>query len=582
MSRPRKARSVTFDVADGADLAPTPDVVTGLRFTIRPLVGDLVLVDYTGLRPRPLALAVARALRQLAEPGGPLGVRSTVKAYANTLRQLFAYLAETDPTVSDVRDLRAWHVDGFEGWLEGRGLNRTHLFTVLTKVLSVLRLIGAEAPELLASEVRERLRYTSAKPFERPRPRDAYSPYVARQLRDAARSDVARIIRRLQAGPPKTPDPALAAAHAIIADQGVLPNADRTWQALYRTRRRRGESNERLSDELHEAHHLTALDVAPFLVLLALDTGLEIECCKALTVDCLRNAAGGTVEVGYLKRRAQGAEHKFMRVRDGGSTTPGGLIRQLITLTAAARLHSPSDSLWVYYRQGGLAHGLLHPRETLDAWTARHAIVDDEGRPLHLVLSRLRKTHKALWYLKTEGHMARFAVGHTPQIAAQAYADVPALRPLHEATVAEALDEQVALARGPRLVPEEPPRADSAEPVSGAPAGVDDQDLWLARCGGFYSSPFGTAGEACPRPFWGCLECVNAVITARKLPAILAFQAFAEAQRHGLSASDWAAKFGRVHARIVEQILPAFGEGQIATARLEAAGLSYLPPEVRL
>jgi hypothetical protein len=44
----------------------------------------------------------------------------------------------------------------------------------------------------------------------------------------------------------------------------------------------------------------------------------------------------------------------------------------------------------------------------------------------------------------------------------------------------------------------------------------------LASCIGFYDSPFGTKGKACPVPFWGCLECRNAVITSRKLPALIA------------------------------------------------------------
>ena len=97
-----------------------------------------------------------------------------------------------------------------------------------------------------------------------------------------------------------------------------------------------------------------------------------------------------------------------------------------------------------------------HPQTLVDAWTRRHAIVDDDGRPLRLLLSHLRKTHKALWYIKTEGHMARFAVGHTPEVAARHYADVPALRPLHEATVAEAFEEAVTAALTPIvLTPEQ-------------------------------------------------------------------------------------------------------------------------------
>src|SRR3546814_6979497 len=63
------------------------------------------------------------------------------------------------------------------------------------------------------------------------------------------------------------------------------------------------------------------------------------------------------------------------------------------------------------------------------------------------------------------------------------------------------------------------------------------------------------------------LDCPNAVITARKLPAILAFLAFVEEQRPSLPASDWAAKFGRVHSRITTQVLPVFSDAVIADAR---------------
>ncbi len=109
-----------------------------------------------------------------------------------------------------------------------------------------------------------------------------------------------------------------------------------------------------------------------------------------------------------------------------------------------------------------------------------------------------------------------------------------------------------------------------------------EQDVWLASCAGFYKSPFGLEGEACPSPFWGCLECSNAVITARKLPALLAFLNFIRAQRQALSEGDWIAKFGRVHGRIADQILSRFADAEIEEARQIAASdpaLIYLPPE---
>jgi hypothetical protein len=329
-------------------------------------------------------------------------------------------------------------------------------------------------------------------------------------------------------------------------------------------------------------------------VFLALETGLEIECCKTLMVDCLRNPANGTVEIAYIKRRAHGAEHKRLRVRDGGAGTPGGLIRHVIAITEAARRHCPSENLWVYYGLGRLISGVRHPQWKIDGWTRRHNLIDDEGHTLHLELSRLRKTHKALWYLKTDGHMARFAVGHTREVAARHYADVPALRPLHEAAVADAFEEVVASALAPIVLTLEQENAWRSDPAgaSGVPAGSDpialldgQQDVWLASCGGFFSSPYGKPGSPCPLPFWGCLECSNAVITTRKLPAILSFLDFIEDQRKALTAGHWMSKFGRAYARITNQILPAFAPAPLREAREALArgpAPIYLPPEARL
>lgn len=352
---------------------------------------------------------------------------------------------------------------------------------------------------------------------------------------------------------------------------------------------RRGLPVSTLAEDLHARFHLRAFDIPPLLTFLSLETGLEIECCKALTIDCLQNPGPGTIEIAYIKRRARGAEHKHIHVRDGGIGTPGGLVRKLIEVTAFTRQFVSSNCLWLYYYTGRkqLRAGIEHPHQLVDRWTGSHRIVDNDGEPLRLVLSRLRKTHKALWYLKTEGHMARFAIGHTPEIAARHYADIPSLRPLHEATVAEAFSEVVAAVGPIILTPADEDcwrlSMDVSEEENDVDALLDgEQDVWLAACSGFDRSPFGEAGTPCPQPFWGCLECRNAVITARKLPAIIAFQRFIEEQRAGLSAADWTMKFGRAHGRITGQILPAFSESMIAAARREAEEHDlYLPPEAR-
>jgi hypothetical protein len=589
--RPRKGSSVGFK-ADDCPAPDLPDSISGLRFNIDARHGGSVLIDLRDLKPRSLAIAFAGALRREASVSGTIGAASTVRQHAHIYRRFFAYLGEAAPRIRGPADLRASHIDGFEAALEAAGANAIYRHIILAKPIIALRSIAALDPGLLDSGLRDRLTYTSAAPMGRSRPRDAWSPYVARQLRDASRADIERLFRRI--GAPLAPigdavcQRTREQADAEIVEHGLISHQHPMAKLLYRTLRRQNLPTGSVIEDLLDRHHLLASDLPPLITLLSLDTGLEIECVKTLAIDCLRNPSAGTVELAYLKRRAGSAAYKTMRIRDGGIGTPGGLIRRLIEVTADARRHLPSQCLWVYHNHGRFHASIGHPRETIDAWTMHHAIVDDDGKPLRMLLSQLRKTHKALWYHKTQGHMARFAIGHTPEVAARHYADLPSLRPLHEDAVAAAFTEAVAAAAPIILPPDKeaewrlaPTLPDTATAdVEGLLGG--DQDVWLAACGGFYNSPLGVSGKACPQPFWGCLECGNAVITARKLPAILAFLNFIEQERAGLAAADWQIKFGRAHARITQQVLPAFADAVVADARSAAnAQLLYLPPEAR-
>jgi hypothetical protein len=380
------------------------------------------------------------------------------------------------------------------------------------------------------------------------------------------------------------------AVRTAISESGWIATTDPRYGRLYEACHREHVRTSKLREDLHGSFHLIAADVIAFLVLLSLETGLEIECLKDLKSDCLKNPSKGTVEIEYCKRRARGSEWKRLRVRDGGSSTPGGLVRLAIRLSARARRHAGTDRLWTYCTLLGLItpKNLKYPTR---CFIARHGVVDDRGNTLHLMLSRLRKTQKAEWYVRTEGQMERFAVGHTPEVATNHYADIPALRHVHEQAVADGLQDALDAAFKPRLIPPEEEAAIRADPdVSDLPVMPEEviaflngsQDLWLASCTGFYDSPFGAKGKACPVPFWGCLECRNAVITSRKLPALIAFLDFMIAQRAELMASDWAVKFGRAYKRITEQILPSFPEAVVAAGRVIAASRAdvlYLPPE---
>lgn len=502
-----------------------------------------------------------------------------------------------------IADITVPLINAYEDWLEqnaGGRLQQRHLIAAL---ISILRLAVELDPEVLQDDTATRLTYLGHGEGGVSRPRDAYGSGVAASLRAAARAQVAAASRRI-APIGKLPDEMaglgvgkrLRKNYAEVIDEicasGCIECRHPVYQrfivlAIFWKVRPRP-----LLETLHASFHITRLDLVGFIILLSLETGMELECLQSLKADCLRNPTKGYVEIEYYKRRARGSEWKRLRVRDGGSGTPGGLIRLAIALTARARTHLVADRLWVIWTPHGLRASPEEGSSGIGAFVARHGIVDDDGKPLKLRPSQLRKTQKAEWYKRTGGQLEIFAVGHSIGVAARHYADIPALRHIHERALSNAFHDALDAALRPTIVLPQKESAlrlgAKADHLPVTPDGVDallngEQDVWLASCGGFYTSPFGAAGEACPTPFWGCLECSNAVITARKLPALIAFPSFMVEQRGVLGAHDWRAKFGRAWRRVAEQILPLFPDAVVEAARIQASSsgrsLLYLPPE---
>jgi len=119
------------------------------------------------------------------------------------------------------------------------------------------------------------------------------------------------------------------------------------------------------------------------------------------------------------------------------------------------------------------------------------------------------------------------------------------------------------------------------EPEKAGPLLSGELDLWLSACRDFTASPHAAPGKPCPVPFWNCLGCPNAIITSRKLPAILAFLDHIEGQREAMNAGTWAQMHARTRNRILTQILPAFPPDLITEARAIAEAddpLRNLPP----
>ena len=166
--------------------------------------------------------------------------------------------------------------------------------------------------------------------------------------------------------------------------------------------------------------------------------------------------------------------------------------------------------------------------------------------------------------------MARFAVGHTPEIAARHYADIPSLRPLHEATVAEALTELSPAGRSFCHPTASPFGARVLTPLCRS---ITFPRSWMEirtsgsrRARAFRITP--SPKQAHPvRSHSGVAW--NAATRSSRLASCQRssrFSTLSRARRAGLSAADWSIKFGRAHAHHTA-ILPVFSERLIAQAR---------------
>lgn len=582
MSRGRRA---TFPSrTDAPDESATAAIIVAdpRRFAVRVDAGSELIVDMTAWSHTSFVGEIAPLLQERIRQMGPTPIGRSVQRKVLLLRRFWSFLDARELAVRRLGDITVRLIDDYEAWLEqnaGSRLSQRHL---LAGLISVLRIAIEDRPGVLTPDVVSRLRYLGHGDAGGSRPRDAYSSGIAEALRTAARAQIAEARQRLARGdgvppPPRGVDACtrLRAHHdaviAEIARAGWIETRHPAFKrfvnlAAYRKVDGRIET-------LHKGFHLTTIDLAAFLVLLSLETGMEMECLIRLKADCLRNPTKGYVEIEYYKRRARGSEWKRVRVRDGSSATPGALVRTAIALTERARRHTGSDRLWVLWTIDGLRPANEDGRQGIAAFVERYQLVDE--------LSRLRKTHKAEWYRRTNGQLEQFAVGHSIGVAARHYADIPALRHVHEQTLAAAFHDALDAALKPRIVTSE--REAPIMEQQDLPPATDGQDVWLARCGSFFESPFAEAGKPCPTPFWGCLECENAVITERKLPALIAFQSFMADQRAALNAEEWSVKFGRSWHRVTNQILPAFALQAVEAARTRIAAegptLLYLPVE---
>ena len=484
-------------------------------------------LDFTDLPHPRLARELVRLLLREMRPGGAVQSAATaISARRRVIREFVRFVAREHPecerlALMEPRVITAW---------ERHLLATKAPVTAWERSSGLLSLLRAGS-ELLSSAMSARVQYGSALDKPSTPPLEPYSPYVAAQLITACEKEILATVERFAEGK-RLVDEGVDPGHdrelwkvranqlVAIAERGLLPiTLPSTVQELGSWVTGLGVRR------LYAYLYLSSRDLVPFVTLFILKSGMELRSALELRSDCLSGAGGGYVMVSYTKRRAGRVSPLPLRVKDGGRTTAGGLLRLVLRLTELARQHSDNDLIFTAINTGGpqFFAGLSEPRLRREsrAFTARHGIHDDDSKPLGAIsFRRLRKTQNALRYIAARGQLDVMATGHSIEVAGTHYANVRALDDFHEQAVERALnqalgadtsgaavmdeDTEAALAAGDRRVAEQLGLSDEApEQARGG------TDLWLARCRDFFNAPHGSPNTPCATPYFGCVGCAN-------------------------------------------------------------------------
>lgn len=356
-------------------------------------------------------------------------------------------------------------------------------------------------------------------------------------------------------------------------------------------RRLREDRRARLVGQLMALLFPTLRDLAPFLLLLGLRTGLNPESLDMLTVDAFEDLGDGHIRLRWFKARGGGLEADTFSGR--GRWSAGGLLRRAVVATARARQIAAREvgrQLWIYSPYGGRQpiRALEWKLRTRD-WVVAVDLRGDDGQLLSLDRRRLRKTHSQRLNTRYRGALEVVAgANQSTRVAAQHYVDSnPA--PVLLKTITDA--QTALLTRARATVLTEPRVAELAgSPANAADAlkvsedtaraliASEELDVFLAKCKDFHNSPFGSPGIACPAAAWECLFCPLAVITPSKAPALIALKRRLERLRETMPLDRWHQIYGPAHRVIVEEILPQFSAGTLERAEALADGeVLHLP-----
>ncbi|MEU3616279.1 hypothetical protein ABZ725_28715 [Streptomyces sp. NPDC006872] len=322
-------------------------------------------------------------------------------------------------------------------------------------------------------------------------------------------------------------------------------------------------------------------DLAPLLIYAAGLSGRNPETLKELPAE-YRLLEERAVAVTLTKRRRGKANSRttvhWSVDEDRPLRTMGSLYLLLHRLMGRSRAFSGTGSVWSIWAgngRGGVLNaatgGHIGPFDAelarklkLGAWAERHGLVGDDGKPLQMMVTRIKKT--------VEVRTAKQVGGHLPSARATNTADTSFTHylskdPFVAEWAADVLTEAITDA-------EESARAVVVRLGGGSAAAVPDQvreqaaggalDTLACACTDIEHAP---GGGRCRQSFLTCFGCPNALVMERHLPALLALAEVLREDLQRRDAAQWTARYGTTWQILTRDILPRFSPAQRAAAQ---------------
>ncbi len=569
--------------------------------------------DYSDLPYPHVVHGLAEAHLALLNTGGPIKSPDTSSVYATALASFVRWLQER----------------GFNGMLADLSGDLFHAFLLSESVATgrYMRHIKilirtyegihpgsvdpdvvhyAQSPELLVKE-------PDSKPIQ------PFSESEARRIEETCKAAIVQLEKRLNLGEELLTTGADPAVHGVtpenllwlFAHHGPIPQS-RMGQICGMDRNTIRKHLNRISGPnglpiraLANLLYPTRTDMAPFMVLFGLQTGLSPESIPRLARADVNRLGESKVRIRYRKQRSRGKHADNFSIK--GLWSPGRLIKRALLVTKRARAFvnaQDRDCIWIYMHYQGQNQKTkntlvvapdLYGSRRLGEFIAQAGILDDQGKPLDVDLRRLRKTWYARQDKKWHGAVKMIAgVNQTQRVAADHYLDIGIETPAIDNAItgtqyglvrrAEQARALVLTEADLREVERNPEKAMDIAGLTPDQSRVvlstEEEDVYIAKCKGFHDSPFGQPGQPCPAAVWECLFCVNAIITPSKLPNIVALLHVVDARFYEMSREEWRRRFAAVFRAITKNIKPKFSPTVWAAAEAVASSSGlYIRPE---